>query len=536
MNSHKSKAYEIVSNLLKQRAGKFSPLKKIFQPYIDELVILTGLDKNASIDALIFNSLNYVNGPGHCEICNNVTKLYPQRGGWAKFCSKKCMNSAHSSRYLNSEKTKSERNTHINSKDTRKKIKNTFVEKYNVTNPSKIAEVKLKREETFKAKFGETTPFKNEKVKRKIKETLKSKFGGQGCASTQILTKINATKRLKIFSSLSTKIEKEWDILTDAKEWTGSHSMPIEIKHKCGTEIKKYMWCGQHLFSPRCPKCDTSSIPQQKIINLLYDGNIDKADIKINDRTLIAPLEIDIVIPSKKIAIEINGLYFHGEKSGKPKNYHLIKTEKMEKLGYQLLHFTDYEIANKFSAVTNLLFAKLNLHDKIYARNTFVEEISHLEAKQFLETYHIQGSCRSTYKLGLFYKDKLVAVMTFGRSRFCKGEIELLRFASMCSVVGGASKLISAFMKKTNCKNIVSYADRRWSSGAVYKKLGFTLEKVTSPGYWYFKGNQFHHRTKFQKHKIKNIENSHLSEWKIMLNNGWDRIWDCGNLKFRLNN
>ncbi len=42
-------------------------------------------------------------------------------------------------------------------------------------------------------------------------------------------------------------------------------------------------------------------------------------------------------------------------------------------------------------------------------------------------------------------------------------------------------------------------------------------------------------RLQFQKHKLKNIlENfdPNLTEWENMQLNGFDRIWDCGNLVF----
>jgi hypothetical protein len=42
-------------------------------------------------------------------------------------------------------------------------------------------------------------------------------------------------------------------------------------------------------------------------------------------------------------------------------------------------------------------------------------------------------------------------------------------------------------------------------------------------------------RQKFQKHKLKDkleVFNAELTEWHNMQNNGYDRIWDCGNMVF----
>ena len=56
-----------------------------------------------------------------------------------------------------------------------------------------------------------------------------------------------------------------------------------------------------------------------------------------NDRTIISPKELDIYIPSKKLAIEFDGLYYHSELFVN-KNYHLDKTNECNKKGIDLIH------------------------------------------------------------------------------------------------------------------------------------------------------------------------------------------------------
>ena len=66
-----------------------------------------------------------------------------------------------------------------------------------------------------------------------------------------------------------------------------------------------------------------------------------------NCRNIIAPLEIDIFIPSKNIAIEYDGLYWHSSNkfSGRTieKKYHLNKTEQCLKKGIKLIHIFENE-------------------------------------------------------------------------------------------------------------------------------------------------------------------------------------------------
>ena len=520
---------DLVRDLLSKRAGPFSPLSKLFSPYLEYLREQTGLPDGA-INEIIYNALHDLKGKGKCSVCGGETRLYEHRGGWAEYCSKTCMNSSASSRTKRSEITKTARESNISSERTRKKIDDTMLEKYGVLNPSHIPEVVDKREKTFIDRFGCTTPFKNEEVKQKIRATVMEKYGGSGTQSTEILHKILLTRRTRIFDFLSQQLP-EWEVITRVEDWTGSHSQPIQLKHECGMEHSAFLWCGKNMFNPRCSKCHTSSRPQRKVVDFLLSLGIEPC---VNDRSVIKPLELDIVIPSSKLAIEVNGLYYHGEGRGTPKNYHLIKTERAQDAGFQLLHFSDFEIANRWTAVQTMILAKLGYLPKLHARSCDIRIISATQAGDFLERYHLGGNCRSQVKLGLYAGDELVSVATFGKSRYEAGGVELLRYCSLAAVRGGASKLISFYTKNFSCDRIVSYADRRWSGGQLYESLGFTLAKIVKPGYWYFNASEFHHRSMFQKHRIVNRENSHLTEWQIMQHAGWDRYWDCGHLKYEL--
>ncbi len=161
---------------------------------------------------------------------------------------------------------------------------------------------------------------------------------------------------------------------------------------------------------------------------------------------------------------------------------------------------------------------------------------------EFLDNNHIQGGIRSSINIGLYNKDDLVALMCFSKERFSKKyEYELTRFCTKLdtSVIGGASRLMKYFERTYHPKSIVSYADRRWSMGKMYENLGFTLDHVSPPCYWYFKSNdeyKLHSRIQFQKHKLsKLLENydESKSEMKNMIDNGWNAIYDCGNYVFK---
>ena len=136
--------------------------------------------------------------------------------------------------------------------------------------------------------------------------------------------------------------------------------------------------------------------------------------------------------------------------------------------------------------------------------------------------------------------------MTFGKSRFNKNiEYELLRFcnAKFYNVRGAASKLLKAFERIYKPNSLVSYANRDWSQGNLYKKLGFILINDSQPNYFYIDNNlKIISRIQVQKHKLKaflearnQVFNENLSERDNMINNGYRIYYDTGNLVYYKN-
>ena len=199
-----------------------------------------------------------------------------------------------------------------------------------------------------------------------------------------------------------------------------------------------------------------------------------------------------------------------------------------------------YEIGKKDiwkSMLSNLLGKTDN---KIYARKCSIKEVDAHIANEFLENNHIQGACPSTIKVGLYYNNELVSLMTFGKSRHfignCRYEYELLRFCNKINttVIGGASKLFNYFVKSYHPMSVVSYADRRWSNGNLYEKLGFTFSHYSKPNYFYVIDNKRRNRFNFRKSVLSAKYNcpSHMSEKEFCRLQKWYRIYDCGTLCF----
>ncbi len=271
--------------------------------------------------------------------------------------------------------------------------------------------------------------------------------------------------------------------------------------------------------------------------------------VSVNDRGVIAPYELDIWMPERKLAVEYCGLYWHGEelKGKEARSAHLRKWKLCQELGIRLVTIFEDEWLSKRTVVEGFLKSIVGApSQRVGARKLTVCEVRAPEARTFL-TNHLQGYSRGL-ALGLQNDGKeLLAVAVFARPnasrsrKATEGVWELSRYCvhPQYKVMGGLGKLIAAFRKvHPEATILLSYSDNRWSEGGIYKALGFELKAANPPSYWYFKahtqGPRFH-RFKYRKSEAVRMFGGAGTEWDINSANGLDRIWDCGSMRWELN-
>ena len=433
----------------------------------------------------------------------------------------------------------------------KEKLKQTNINLYGIDNPAKLDKIKEKTKQTCLKKYGEISPSINSNVKKKQIETNIKKYGVEF---------VQQNKEIKNKSCLNHKITY-YKKLFNTDRLHGVvvplFSLDEYIKADYGKYLKFQCTKCKTIFEdslihgniPRCIKCFPlfQSESQKQITE--YIKSIINDKIIENDKSVLNDHELDIFIPSYNLAIEFNGLYWHSEIGGKKyRFYHVNKTRKCKNAGIKLIHIFEDEWINKKEIVKSRIqhFLKQS-KEKIFARKCTIQQISSKEINEFLQKYHLQGKSNSSIRLGAFYKQSLIAVMSLGVLRLSLGnnnrnndEYEIYRFCTNGkSVVGIASKLLNHFIKQYSPKKIITYADKRWSDDkSFYSKLGFKLVGETLPGYWYIHKNNYSnriHRFNFSKHTLRkklNVYDEKLTEWENMQLNGYDRIWDCGNLKY----
>jgi hypothetical protein len=403
------------------------------------------------------------------------------------------------------------------------KAKTTLAAKYGVNNPSQIPNISEKKKHTYFKNYGADHYMQSDTGKVEHMASVKEKYGDHISNVKQIHLSDDVLQCLhnkELFSKIA--IGKS---LSEIAQMLGINETTA------GKKVIEFGLQSDIVYRP------IVSSGHREISEWLTSIGIDHVN---NDRTLIAPYELDIYIPKYNLAIEYCGIYFHSELSGnKDKKYHMTKYINAHANNITLLTIFDHEWINKQNIVKNIILNKLHANVvKMAGRKLRVTKLSQTEATTFCDNHHIQGHLHGE-SYGLIDKlGNIYAVMVFGKNRFSTNkQWEIYRFCTTGTVHGAMSKLLRAFCKIHKPESITTYVDHRYGTGDSYAKLGF-IKCDTTIGFQYVdKHGGLHNRMKFQKHKlIKNNPNidKTLTEWQLMQQQGYDRIWDAGQTRLIL--
>lgn len=431
------------------------------------------------------------------------------------------------------------------SEENVRSVKNHYLEKYGVDHLFKTENFKSKLKEKNIEKYGVDNPWKSKEVIENIKKTNIKKYGETSWMKIQgnkdrVREKIsskNLEERLKKIEENNLNLEIRSSDFTKG-----------EIKIFCNG-CSKESKISQSFFNKKikigetpCLKCNPPLYSESKGEEDLYNfiKEIYNGEIIRHDREILKGKEIDIYLPELKIAFEFDGIYWHSE-AFRGKNGNLSKKNLLIEKGIKVFNIWEDNWDYKKEITKSRIINALGASKTIFARKCKIKEISSSEEKDFLIKNHIQGYVPSKFKIGLFYQDEMVSIMTFGSNRKSLGnnskndEYELLRFCNRLgiSVIGGASKIYSYFIKKYNPLKIISYQDNSWDTGNLYQNLGFTQIGWPKPNYFWCKGNLRFHRFNFRKDKlVKEGFDPNKTEFEIMSKRKYYRLWDFGNIKW----
>ena len=465
--------------------------------------------------------VNNITEKPNCLECEHPVNFKSFTEGFRIYCSNKCVNAANS---------KSDKFKKQISKSKRNKFNTAYyIEKY--------GDVMSKSGENYILVDG--TSVNKNKYNRLNGFTIND----------------NLNELRNNFESIKYKLSENWmsdympNTYTEIKNWSDTENF----------QQKKWMAINNVNEVPTCQKCKknsvqfdgnkfltfcnsyscrkSSSLFEQTVFDFV--SSIYTGEIITNYR--IENKEIDIFLPGLQIGIECNGLYWHSD-IWKSKSYHQEKKLFFQSKGIDLICIWEDDWKHKTPIIQSIIENKLGkTRKRVFARKCAIKEIDSKTASNFLNENHLQGTCISKIRLGLYCGTDLMSVMTFGSRSIVYqkvNSIELLRFATKIGhlVVGGGSKLLQYFINKWQPDNLISFANFDISTGNLYQQIGFTQTSISEPGYWWSKGGYKFHRSNFMKHLlVKEGYPSELTADEIMRMRGYTKIWNSGNLVFRYN-
>lgn len=370
-----------------------------------------------------------------------------------------------------------------------------------------------------------------------------------------------------------------------ATTFTAGHNKPVEWI--CREHEPPFIWKTSPILRVRqgtqCPVCsdqatNPKSTPATPIIEPITSNSAsieqDKATLINILRTLVPGYDVqcdesfNTLIPSKNLAIEFNGLYWHSELFIKDKHYHANKSALAEQAGVQLIHVWEDDwnlrrdivirmIAHKLHATHNLsavLPAETTdprVSTTAFARTLTPTAVAGSRAAAFLNSNHIQGAVSATKHFALCdNNDDIRALLSVrspknnARMYRKKGTWEIQRYATLGNVPGGFTRLLKFAEHTLNehgtvLKQWISFSAADVSDGGLYKAAGFTAEQQLAPDYRYVGGATGWRRTpkeSFQRKRFRDdpalLWDESWTEHEAALNNELYRIYDAGKTRW----
>jgi len=453
-----------------------------------------------------------------CKACGKPVNFHGYVKGFGEFCSSKC---AQNDKEVREKYKKSNIQKYGDNYTEQfiKKGKQTCLKRYGVENISSIPEFREKAKQTCLERYGVNNPMKSNTIQDKSKQTCLERYGNEYYFRSE---EYDRKRKECLEKSRKTCLEKYGHEYAIQSEDT-KKKLRGTCLERYGVE---YMCLSQKAHNSR----NSQSKPNENFKDLLIENNI-----KYEKEKYLCGKSFDFLVNNTLIEINpypthnINWNPFGGKMIGK--TYHYDKTKLARDNNYRIINIWDWDDKSK---IAKSLIKK----NKLYARNCTIKRINKKILDEFLNQYHFQNTCRNqSVRLGLYYNNELIQVMSFGKPRYNKKfEYELIRLCTKFEyiIIGGAEKLFNYFIKESNPQSIISYCDNSKFSGNVYNKLGFKLISRGNPSrHWYNSKTKTHITDNLLLKKgFDNIFHTNYgkgsSNEELMRSYGFVEIYDAG--------
>ena len=389
------------------------------------------------------------------------------------------------------------------------------------TNVSQLPEIKVKKKQTCLAHYGETTNLKCEDTKRKLKDTNLLRYGHE-CSlhgGDPLQKKLKTWEKYEGGNPLSDPAiqakSKATQIKTGKIKLVNGKRMR-ENAAELGVSYSAFQSTVKNEGEEAALLLRTNTSRHEMMLRSWFDP----AEIVTNHQIPNTKFRPDILFPSNKLIIEIDGLYWHSEEITKSRDYHASKQKAYAAQGYRSLFFRSDELVSSPEIIKSMIAHRRGLTaTRLFARNCKIEELTPESKKTFFETNHLMGVGKGRV-FALMQQGTPVAAIQVCWKRKDSKVLDVSRFCTAVntSVSGGYSKLLAYASKEYAPNSIETFCDLRYGQPEYLSSMGFAHVGTHLSFAW----------TNYLKtwHRMQYPGNTGAEK-------GLHRVWDCGQALYR---
>lgn len=314
-----------------------------------------------------------------CQYCKKPLSI-DQVSRYIKFCSPKCRSNSDQRKEsfaktclqkfgvtnpskLTSQREKLKNNNPAKRDDVRQKIRERIANR----SEEDWSNILQKRRDTFLQKYGTLQVSKTDWFQEKSKKTCMERYGVE--YASQRKENIAKHRALHYDSRVVTLAKRRISILSSKEEYCNQK----EVRYRCN--VCGYEW-STNVTAPDRIRCinrhgKITSYEEQDVIDLIK--SMYKGPVYNNIRSLLenTQLEIDVYLPDLQLGLEFNGTYYHRtfEGSRVDKYYHQRKALKFLQKGIRVYQIFEYDWIHNKEKILQDLKALLTCNYKRFNTN-----------------------------------------------------------------------------------------------------------------------------------------------------------------------
>jgi hypothetical protein len=386
---------------------------------------------------------------------------------------------------------------------TKQRVQQTCLDRYGVTNPSKSDEIKQRKVETSRKNYGVDHPSQSAEYQAACRAhslatrgyahhsqttSYKEKYAATciktfGCAnpaqSEEVKQRIKATwiEKYGVKAAHPKRAgitEYALDCLSDI-DWLEEHKHTSSVA--LGSQLGVYY--GTVIDAYRAAGIERECIRSAGELELLdYIKSIYQGVVIANDRSVIAPKELDIYLPELNLAFEFNGVYWHSTANGTGNDYHYLKTQACTNAGVRLVHVFENQWLDNNDLIRTRIAELVGANQLIDASECEVTLLD--RADEFLQQYHITGNTPHDTAIQLLHNGAVVSCLAVKQT---PTGWEIVGFCNSAGVTveSAFEILFKKFVSEIAPEKVTAVCNLYYGNGLAFQRQGFTKMSYAEP-------------------------------------------------------